>query len=143
MNLILKLLSVLFVIFVITISTYMVSAEINISEVKPPVAGDVGEIETMIQALIGVLNAIGSGISVIILIAIGIKIMTSSVEERAEYKSAAIPYLIGAFILFAAPKLVQIIYDVSTKLNWNKWHIDILEKRILWLEILKRLVTYF
>ncbi len=37
---------------------------------------------------------------VIILIAIGIKYMLGSVEEKVEYKKHMMPYVLGAFVLF-------------------------------------------
>lgn len=64
--------------------------------------------------IIGIVQAIGSIVSVLALIIIGIKYMLGSTEEKAEYKSSMLPYLIGVFFLFFASNIVSIIYHVIT-----------------------------
>lgn len=56
------------------------------------------------------IRIIGIILSVVILIIIGIKYMLGSVEEKAEYKSTLLPYLIGAFLLFTGSLIPQLIY---------------------------------
>ena len=51
-------------------------------------------------------------ISVAILSIIGIKYMTGSVEEKAEYKKTMLPYVIGAVILFGITSFIGIIVDL-------------------------------
>lgn len=60
-----------------------------------------------------VIGVIGIIVSVISLILIGIKFMTGSIEEKAEYKKSMIPYLIGVFIFFALTQLLRIIINIS------------------------------
>ena len=64
------------------------------------------------EKIIGAIQAIGTITSVVILVILGIKYMLGSAEERAEYKKSMIPYLIGAILLFATPKIVGAIYTV-------------------------------
>ena len=75
-----------------------------------------GDIETLGNTIIEVLLTIGSIISVIALIALGIKYMLGSVEERAEYKKTLMPYVIGAFFVFAASFIASIIYNIATQI---------------------------
>lgn len=65
---------------------------------------------------ITVYTTIGSVVSVVTLIIIGIKYMMGSVEEKAEYKKTLMPYLIGALFIFAASTIAQVIYKVSIQL---------------------------
>ena len=65
-----------------------------------------------IEVFLGLISIVGTGLSVVILIIIGIKYMLGSVEERAEYKQELRPYLIGCFILFTGSTVPQIIYDI-------------------------------
>lgn len=65
------------------------------------------------NAIIGALKAIGTIISVAILVVLGIKYMMGSAEEKAEYKKTMIPYLIGAILIFAAPYVASAIYTFS------------------------------
>lgn len=66
------------------------------------------------KTIIGAIQAVGTIISVAILVILGIKYVMGSVEERAEYKKSMIPYLIGAILLFATPKIAGAIYTVVT-----------------------------
>ena len=62
--------------------------------------------------IVGVIQLVGSFISVGVLVVLGIKYMMGSVEERAEYKKAMTPYLIGAVMLFAITNILAIIVNI-------------------------------
>ena len=64
--------------------------------------------------IITVVSTIGSVLSVIVLIVIGIKYMLGSVEEKAEYKKTLIPYVVGCIIVFAASSIAQLIFNILT-----------------------------
>ncbi len=70
------------------------------------------EAKIMGNKLITAVSTIGSIISVIILIVIGIKYMLGSTEEKAEYKKAFLPYTIGASLVFSASVIAGIIYNL-------------------------------
>ena len=65
--------------------------------------------------ILGYMQAIGSGVSVIMIMVIGIKYMLGSVEEKADYKKTMIPYIIGAVMVFAIPSIIGIIYKLRYK----------------------------
>lgn len=62
--------------------------------------------------VLGVIRFAGTFISVIILMVLGIKYMVGSIEEKANYKEAMGPYLIGAVMLFTIPNIIGILYDL-------------------------------
>ena len=62
--------------------------------------------------LIGAIQLIGSIVSVLTLVVLGIKYMTGSVEERAEYKKTMMPYVVGAVMVFAITNLLKILENV-------------------------------
>ena len=68
----------------------------------------------MSNKLIGIVQMIGSIVSVAALILIGIKYILGSVEEKAEYKKTLKPYLIGAVMVFAITNLLGIIQGIVT-----------------------------
>lgn len=68
------------------------------------------------NSVITIITTVGSIISVIVLIVIGIKYMMGSVEEKAEYKKTLLPFVIGAIILFACSNLAGIIYNIAINL---------------------------
>ena len=63
-------------------------------------------------SIIGVIRFIGTALSVIILMVLGIKYMIGTLEEKANYKEAMGPYIIGAIMVFALPNLLSILYDL-------------------------------
>lgn len=62
--------------------------------------------------IIGSIKVIGSIMSVITLIILGIKYTFGSVEEKAEYKKTMKPYIIGAVMVFAITNILSIIQDI-------------------------------
>ena len=69
------------------------------------------------NGIITVLTVIGTVISVIVLIILGLKYMLGSVEERAEYKKIMMPYVIGAALVFAASAIAGMIYSFAINLG--------------------------
>ena len=76
-------------------------------------------INTIGERIIGILRAVGVVLSVVVLIVIGIKYMMGSPEEKSEYKTSMLPYIIGAALIFAASIFAQTIYDFFTGLGNN------------------------
>lgn len=62
--------------------------------------------------VIKVVAMTGSAVSIIVIIILGIKYMTGSVEEKAEYKKTLLPYIIGAVCVFGASSIVSIFYNL-------------------------------
>lgn len=74
------------------------------------------KIDNFGQGLIGIISTVGSIISVIVLIILGIKYMLGSTEEKAQYKKSLLPYAIGALILFGASGIAGAIYNIAIDL---------------------------
>lgn len=68
-------------------------------------------------SIVSVIQVIGIIVTIVSLILIGIKYMTGSLEEKADYKKSMIPYLIGVFIFFALTQLLGVIIKVSEGLT--------------------------
>lgn len=69
-----------------------------------------------VKPIIGYITGIGMAVSVITLVVLGIKYMVGSIEERAEYKKSMLPYLIGAFLVFAISTIVSVIMQFTNEL---------------------------
>lgn len=67
--------------------------------------------------IIGMVQAIGSIISVLVLVILGIKYMMGSAEEKAEYKKTMIPYLIGAILVFAASNIAGMFFNFANTIG--------------------------
>ncbi len=69
--------------------------------------------ETIGNTVLGLIQAVGSLLSVGVLMVLGIKYMMGSAEERAEYKRSMLPYIIGVVLIFAAVNITKMVYDFS------------------------------
>ena len=67
--------------------------------------------------VIGLIQTVGSVLSVAILVVLGIKYMMGSTEEKAEYKKTLIPYVIGAILIFAASNVAGIVYNMASGIS--------------------------
>lgn len=83
----------------------------NISAVD--VSGS-GEITNLGGKIITIATTVGSVVSVVVLIVLGIKYMMGSAEEKAEYKKTLMPYFIGAILIFAASTIAGVIFSFAT-----------------------------
>ena len=82
------------------------------SDINPD---DVDEVIDIAAIIISGIRVVGIIVSVIVLMIMGIKYMTGSIEEKAEYKKTMIPYLIGVFIFFGLSQFLPIIIEVVPK----------------------------
>ncbi len=63
--------------------------------------------------VIGTIQVIGTVISVAVIMLLGVKYIMGSVEERADYKKAFIPYIVGVIFIFATTTvIVPLIYNM-------------------------------
>ena len=65
--------------------------------------------------IVWVVRTVGTAISVLMLVLIGIKYIMGSVEEKAEYKQTMWPYIIGAILIFAGASITNMIYEMMNK----------------------------
>ena len=104
---------------IITISSFIVTAayafnpdeynpNTNATEVPEKFTNMAGTIASTIQIIGIILSAIVIGL-------LGIKYMTGSVEERADYKKSMIPFLVGTVMLVAIGTILRLINDLTTQ----------------------------
>ena len=101
------------VILLLTLVPYNVLATgvINPDDFEPdPIEG--GEIIQKASILVDVIRIVGIVVTVITLLVLGIKYMTGSIEEKAEYKKSMIPYLIGVVIFFGLSQILAAIIQM-------------------------------
>lgn len=90
------------------------TGNINTEDYKPSEDISSERLTSIAKTVIGIIQIIGTVASVIIIIVIGIRYITGSVEERAEYKTTATLYIIGAVFLFCTVTIIRLIYNIST-----------------------------
>jgi type IV secretory pathway VirB2 component (pilin) len=73
-------------------------------------------IKEIVGGILGAIRIIGTGVALIIVSYIGIKYMISSPGERADFKKAAIQYVVGAVIVFSASNILGILEPIITRI---------------------------
>ena len=72
-------------------------------------------VDNSFAAAIHIVRIVGIGISVIILMVIACKYMLAAPGDRADIKKHAVPFVIGAVVLFGASNLLQILIDIGNE----------------------------
>lgn len=114
-----RTLKTIFAVLLITILTFSIMAP-SFAAVSPDkytgngATTSTDKIDNMGQNIIKVVSVVGSIISVVVLIALGIKYMMGSAEEKAEYKKTLLPYVIGAAFVFAASTIATVIFNFAS-----------------------------
>lgn len=80
---------------------------------KPSNQADSTKFNQKVGVIASVVRNVGILVSVGTLMAIGIKFMLGSVEEKAQYKQTLIPWLVGAILIFAMTSLPSLLYNMS------------------------------
>lgn len=106
------------IVCIITINIFTINsiAAIKVDDYKPKELGADIEAVKMGNTIIGGFQAIGSIVSVLALVIIGIKYMMGSVDEKAEYKTKMIYYIIGAILVFAISNISAMLYNFASTL---------------------------
>ena len=100
--------------FVSTVSNaYNWSTQINSLDNSNGYTNVNNKVTNVVGAAISVIRIIGTGVAIIMLVAIAIKYMSAAPGERAEIKKHAVPYVVGAIVLFASTNILKIIQDFS------------------------------
>ena len=68
----------------------------------------------IIGALINIIQIIGSGVAIIMLIVLAIKYISAAPGDKADIKKHAVVYVVGAIVLFAASGLLGIIKNFAS-----------------------------
>lgn len=116
-----KIFSIIMLI-IITLSSFMGTVSYGQETIKP---GDYNpndrteEVPEEFTKTIGIIatgiQTIGIILSVIVIGILGIKFMTGSVEEKADYKKSIIPYLVGTILLVTIGTIIRIINNLTTQ----------------------------
>ena len=72
-----------------------------------------GLLESRAKIITTAIRSVGIVLSVIILMIIGIKEMTASVEEKSMLKKAMPGYILGAIMVFAITVIPTVLYEIA------------------------------
>ena len=74
-------------------------------------SGAKASVMNILGAILSITKVIGIGVAVIMLIVLAIKYISASPGDKAEIKKHATVYVVGAFVLFGAAGILQIIQN--------------------------------
>ena len=107
--------SILTIMLVLAMTTMVFATDIDFDKLKDinnPTG--TGALTTMSGKVIGIIYVVAMIVSVGMLLMIGIKYITSSPDQKADLKARAVPYLIGAALIFGAANILKFIEQMST-----------------------------
>ena len=116
MKKIMKITIILIILFIATmyLSNVFAAGSINTGAYDPSgLRNSAGE-QVLIQRakiITGVIKGLGIIVAVLTMMVYGVKLMVSSVEEKADLKKALPGYLLGAVMVFAITVIPALIYE--------------------------------
>ena len=113
---ILSMLLVVLTILAITVPAYAIDFNATIQNIKTggdAHAKDATEVQKLGGKIVGVIQAVGTVVAIVMLLVVGITYLTKSPEGKAEYKKSMGNYIIGALLIFGAATLVNAIYHIA------------------------------
>ena len=72
-----------------------------------------GKAISIMGAIIDVIRIVATGVAIIMIIAVAMKYMTAAPGDRADIKKHAVPFVVGAVVLFGATGILTIIKDFA------------------------------
>lgn len=111
-----NLFRILLIFFILILFVVNITDAFSLNDLSGDTKGT-NEIQDVGNKAVTIISTIGSILSVIVIIVLGIKYMLGSVEEKAEYKKTLLPYVIGAAFIFAASTISQIIYELAIQIG--------------------------
>lgn len=121
-----KTLKILTVLFIVSIMLLVFTTIVRASDteellggIQSNTKGSTSQSQQIGGLIVGIVQTIGTIVAVVVVAVLGIKYMTGSTEEKAEYKKTMLPYLVGAIILFLGVTIVRVIYSFANQVNSN------------------------
>lgn len=73
--------------------------------------------ENTLGTAISVVRIVGTGIAIIMIMIIGVKYMIAAPGDRADIKKHAVPFVIGAVVLFGTSQILGVILEFSKTIS--------------------------
>lgn len=74
-------------------------------------------ISKIIAAIINMVQIVGMGVAIIMLVVLAIKYISAAPGDKAEIKKHAVVYIVGSIVLFAATGILQIVKQFATNVG--------------------------
>ena len=124
---VIKILTVVMIVLmlVVSLTTFVSAEEITfgtidtntITEGAKDATGAASSVNKIIQSIITIVQVVGVGVAIIMLIVLAIKYISAAPGDKAEIKKHAVVYVVGAIVLFAASGLLGIIKNFASAIT--------------------------
>lgn len=115
-NLVKVMAAVLVTIMIVAVLTSVSKAawdDVGQFEGKGNDSGTIGTAQNIVAVIINVVQVVGVGVAIIMLIVLAIKYISAAPGDKADIKKHAVVYVVGAVVLFAASGILQIIKNFA------------------------------
>ena len=114
-----KILMALVLAVVALSSVSMVFAADGLIDYSPsPVEGDASKkVGDVLDNILAIVQVVGIGLAVIMLIVLAIKYISSAPNDKAEIKKHAVVYVVGAILLFASAGVIGLLRSFADLLK--------------------------
>ena len=80
-------------------------------------SGAAGSINRIVGSVLTVVQVVGCGVAVIMLIVLAIKYISAAPGDKADIKKHAVVYVVGAVVLFAASGILGIVKKFASNIQ--------------------------
>ena len=80
-------------------------------------SGAATAVNSIIGSIITIVQVVGTGVAIIMLIVLAIKYISAAPGDKADIKKHAVVYVVGAIVLFAATGILQIVKNFAGNVN--------------------------
>lgn len=111
-----KTLKIMAIVILTIISTLLITSNVLATggaglntEITPQTSNAAANVQNIAGKVLNIVQIVGVAVATIMLTVLGIKYVSASPNEKAEYKKGMTIYVIGAVLLFGASMLIGVI----------------------------------
>lgn len=116
MNKAIRVISILMLVVLLVGALTVPSLAVDPKDFEPD-TGNATNVTNLFNSIIGIVQVVGTGIAIIMLIVLAIKYLVASPEGKSEIKKSALLYVVSAVILFAAVNILAAIQSWASELE--------------------------
>lgn len=113
MNKLAKILSVLMMVVMLTMAISPAILAVSPSEITASSTDVDDDIKTVGGKILGIIRTVAAVAAVIVIAILGVKYIVGSTEEKAGYKKAFMPYIVGLLLVVAATSIADWIWTFA------------------------------
>ena len=111
-----KTLKIMAIVILTIISTLLITSNVLATgletEITPQASDAAANVQNIAGKVLNIVQIVGVAVATIMLTILGIRYVSLSPNEKAEYKKSLFPYMIGAVFVFGASTIAGIVYSM-------------------------------